>query len=194
MPAWAVPAIAAGGKILESLINKPKNPYADPSKYKSGLTISEADISGIRGQFMNNLIGAKAASVGSIKQVGAGTRAPKGAVLDSLAGVSYNLAKGAASIEPKLQQMKLGSQEEYAKFLMRHEEGGKQAKSINREKWANTFGDLGKIVLLWKAGYFDQEDIGLGGLGQDEGSIDGSSDDWMETMGNRGIGLRVPGL
>lgn len=155
LPALAIMALAAGGSALANVIGKQKNTVPNPEKYKDAVTLSDADIGGIRAAQLGQLARLNMGVRQDVKQYAGANRLPAGAALSALAGSSYNLARGASEIEAPLQEAKLQSEQNYAGMQQQYDQGQLQAQQANRDMWAGTVGDLSSIAMMWSGGMFD---------------------------------------
>ena len=172
MPFPVAPAaIIAGGNILSRFLGKKffgQGDILDPERFKKDLVLDDSDIGRIRGNILSRASQINAKNVAGIKQVGAAKRLPSGATQSAIAGASQNLGRGVASVEPQLQNLKRQSLMNFINLKLRTqgltELQGRERAAFNQ----GTLGELGRIVTLWQAGFFDDDDDfdpqGKGGL------------------------------
>jgi hypothetical protein len=178
----ALMALAGGGSALANLVGKQRNTIPDPRQWRDEVTLSDADIGGIRAQQMGQLQRANLGTQQNIKQMAGANRMPGGATLSALAGSSYNLARGASEIEAPLQELKLGSEQQYAGMERDYAQGGLEAGQANRDMWAGTIGDMAGVGLLLGGGLFDTANAGRGlAKANTPGTLSG--------LQNKGIGM-----
>lgn len=133
----------------------------NPAQYKNQIVLDDGDIGGIRSNLTNQATDANALNAARIKQTGAANRLPEGATQSALAGASHNLAKGVASVEPQLQNMKRQSLLDYLNLQMMHD-GRKLAHETGNANQSASFnqgalGSLSQLGLLWSAGLFNKD-------------------------------------
>ena len=84
---------------------------------------------------------------------------PSGAVLSGIAGAQYQgargISEGMAGIEPQLQQMKRNSMMDFYNLQNQYGMGQAQMQNQYSQGWMGDIGNLTKIAMLWRAGYFD---------------------------------------
>jgi hypothetical protein len=158
---WAVLAAQGIGMLANKFLNKKPNVNfgVEPSQFQDELTLSDSDLGKMRSQNLQNIGMLNQANISGIKQAGAARRMPSGAILSSIAGASQGAARGASSIEPQLKNAQINSFSNYLN-LQRPFEMMKAQQGINNTQQANSFwqegfGDMSKLILLWKAGLLD---------------------------------------
>jgi len=167
---WLALGLTAGGGLLRRFLNKQDDlQFAnEPAKYKDDLVLDDSDVSGLRGAMKRAAGEANLAQVGGIKQAGAAKRLPSGAILSALAGSSQKAAQGVAQIEPQLEQMKTNSLKDFLRMQQPYDMARAQNK-LNQQQSSNMFnqemfGNLGKIAILWRAGFFDNDTLSAAGI------------------------------
>lgn len=165
MPFPILPAATIGGGMLlnhlfpEEFGGRTQYQGVDPRQFKDQLTIDDGEIAGIRGDITRRATAANAGNRAAIKQRGAAGRLPQGAIMDALAGESQRTAEAVSSVEPKLQGLKKDS---FAKYLsmvdaFMQNKGAFDTNNANSKAafYQQALGGLGKLLLMWQGGYFD---------------------------------------
>jgi len=162
LPAIAIPLIGYGMNAITKALFPVKSGAVDPAQYKNQLTYSNRDINNIYGTTMQD-IARRAASglnlgISRINQAGAAGRLPTGAVMSNIAGAQYNMARGvsegASQLRPSLLNMQRRSILDYYNLANRYSMAEAQARNQNIAGWRGDIGNLTKLAMLWKAGYF----------------------------------------
>ena len=162
LPAWAITLGLQGlGLLGKGLLNPEVETKFEitPQMFKDELTLSDSDLSSIRAANLRNLSMLNSSQARHIKQVGSARRMPSGAILSNLAGSSLNLSKGASMIEPHLRRMQVQSYGDYLRllqpYLMLKARNDMQNQLTDRTFLQQGFGDMAKLFILKKAGFFN---------------------------------------
>jgi len=168
---WLSLALTGGGMLAKKYLSpKPEMNFGiTPEAYKDQLTLSDADLGTMRSQNLQNISMLNTKNVSDIKQVGAARRMPSGAITSAIAGSSQNLARGASSIEPQLKQAQMQSYGNYMNllqpYIMAKANTEMQGEQQGGQFLSEGFGSMAKMLLLSKAGFFDEGGGGKGAGG-----------------------------
>ena len=139
-----------------------KSGAVNPAQYKDQLTYSNQDINSMYGNTMQD-IGRRSASglnlgLSRINQAGSAGRLPAGAIMSGMAGAQYNnargISEGASQLRPQLTNMQRQAMMNYYNLQNQYSMANAQARNQNVAGWRGDIGNMTKMGMLWKAGYF----------------------------------------
>lgn len=172
-----VPGMALAGtgvSMLASLLNPPRKPKVgmiNPEQFRDDIVLDGGDLARIRSAGLDSAATGNIANVSAIKQMGAGSRLSKGAILSALAGSSYGIGKAATEGEAGLAGMKrqsmldfMGEKQKYAAATA----AAYNDYNDTRAGWVNSMtqapiGLMSKALMLWRYGKDNAAGGGAGG-------------------------------
>jgi hypothetical protein len=146
--------IGGGLNLVNRLLNKPKTGRLNPAMYQNLLRFNNQAAAGVRNNAMLNATTANRGNAASIRQAAGAGRLPAGAMLSALGGANYNTARGVASIEPQIAEMRGQSDRNYFDLLNQYSQG--QAQEQN-EFTDMISGEIGNFTNLGMQGMFQNQ-------------------------------------
>jgi len=124
---------------------------------ESKLTLSDSDISKMKGNILGDILKKQALTQKNIKQVGSAKRLPSGAIGTQLTESDAETNRAVSRVEGDLTREKLRSQLNFQGLMNQYGQG--QLNFMQNQNLSNQsyLGNLSKILMLWEGGYFNKD-------------------------------------